>query len=152
MINEFMKFYENLSFSERALLKEIINDDTIEVSAKDVENAKGLGNEGMAIIRQNWTTQGLREKKENRICMMLASRSHDPLHEKYVKFFKLSRFWRAQIRKKYIGRARSILAQAGGSNGIASVSVADLVKKNVGGGPSPAQGAPSPFTSGIGPR
>jgi hypothetical protein len=85
------------------LLNEILADDGIKIAS-----------EGVAIVRQNWTTQNLVDKKIHKACMIIAKIKNDPLYEKFKKFFKLSRFWRAKIRQKYYGMARGIVMSQGG--------------------------------------
>lgn len=93
----------SMSISDRELLNEILADDGIKIAS-----------EGVAIVRQNWTTQNLVDKKIHKACMIIAKIKNDPLYEKFKKFFKLSRFWRAKIRQKYYGMARGIVMSQGG--------------------------------------
>ena len=119
--SELEQTLSEMTFEEQQLLKEVI-----------LESQVSVGNEGAFVRRQVLDTMDLKAKKEKKICMLLAKNAKDPLHAKYVKFFKLSRVWRAKIWQKYMGRAKSILASAGGSNGIKSVSYAEGVKKTLG--------------------
>jgi hypothetical protein len=45
--------------------------------------------------------------------MILAKQDNDVFYAKFDKFFKLSRVWRARIRKKYYGKARSLVMSSG---------------------------------------
>lgn len=69
--------------------------------------------EGVKIKRQTWDTKSLMDKRIAKVCMLLAKQNGDVAYEKFVKFFKLSRVWRARIRAKYWGKARSMIAASG---------------------------------------
>ena len=101
--NEIEEILAQMSIEDRELLNEILAED---------ENTPA--NEGTAIVRQNWTTQNLVEKRINKTTMLIAKIKEDPLYYKFKKFFKLSRFWRAKIRQKYYGMARGVVMAQGG--------------------------------------
>jgi len=108
----------SMSVSDRELLNEVLAEDGIQVAS-----------EGVAIVRQNWTTQNLVDKKIHKACMIIAKVKKDPLYDKFKKFFKLSRFWRAKIRQKYYGMARGIVMSQGG---LKSKDVAKVVHERFG--------------------
>jgi hypothetical protein len=72
-----------------------------------------LASEGIQVKRQTWSTKSLLDKRIAKVCMILGKQNNDPLYHKYVKFFKLSRVWRARLRQKYSAKARGIILQSG---------------------------------------
>jgi hypothetical protein len=130
---ELMEFLESLSFGDRRIFEELMNDE-------EYNTQLDTANEGVMLKRQNWTTKSLLDKKISRAVMLLAKQNNDPMYQKFVKFFKLSRVWRARLRTRYWGKARAIVIQAGGGTGVNSISVADiLAAQNKAKNPVPSQ-------------
>lgn len=93
----------NLSPVNKMLLEEVLSSLTEEE----------LASEGVQIKRQTWSTKSLLDKRIAKVCMILGKQNNDPIYHKYVKFFKLSRVWRARLRQKYSAKARGIILQSG---------------------------------------
>jgi len=95
-----------LSKQNEILLKEILSD----VSSEELDM---LASEGLKIKRQTWDTKSIMDKRIAKVCMLLAKQNNDILYHKFVKFFKLSRVWRARLRAKYWGKAKSLVVSSG---------------------------------------
>ena len=96
----------NFSEQNEILLKEILSD----ISSEELDM---LASEGMKIKRQTWDTKSIMDKRIAKVCMLLAKQNNDILYHKFVKFFKLSRVWRARLRAKYWGKAKSLVVSSG---------------------------------------
>jgi len=102
--SEIEEVMASMSIEDRELLNEILAE----------EDTSILASEGQAIVRQKWDTKSLVDKKINKAVMLIAKTKKDPMYDKFKKFFKLSRFWRAKLRDKYYGIARGIVMSKGG--------------------------------------
>ena len=101
------------------LLKEILADMT-------PEELDSLASEGVKIKRQTWDTKSIMDKRIAKVCMLLGKQNDDILYHKFVKFFKLSRVWRARLRAKYWGKAKAIVV---GSGNLYEGSLTNAIKK-----------------------
>ena len=113
-----------LTQQNEMLLKEILSDMT-------QDEMDMLASEGIKIKRQTWDTKSIMDKRIAKVCMLLAKQNNDILYYKFVKFFKLSRVWRARLRAKYWGKAKSLVVSSGNLyEGSLSAAIKQAEKKN----------------------
>jgi hypothetical protein len=98
---------EDLTLENQRLLREIFAEEDLDNT--DLSQAE----EGVMIRRQTWDSRQLLDKRIHKVCMLLAKQENDVFYAKFDKFFKLSRVWRARLRKKYYGKARSLVMSSG---------------------------------------